>query len=195
MLKKILLFLAGAGIGSGVTFLIMKDKNERALQQERQNMLDEIEEFKREELKESTDEDVTKYCDDDVIVTKEKAKDMKEKLSNLVEDIKESKETVDELINKYETTEGPYIISSDEFDTKGYELRYWYLYNDGVIVDENNDEITTDEISYSIGDCLNGYINGEDVVYIRNDFDETDYEIKRIDEDYLVSDEDADDVL
>lgn len=185
MLKKILLFLAGAGIGSGVTFLIMKDKNERALQQERQNMLDEIEEFKREELKESTDE----------LVSEEEAKDVKEKLSNLVEDIKENKETVDELINKYETTDGPYIISSDEFDTKGYELRYWYLYNDGVVVDENNDEITTDEISYSIGDCLNGYINGEDVVYIRNDFDETDYEIKRIDEDYLVSDEDADDVL
>lgn len=179
MLKKILLFLAGAGIGSGVTFLIMKDKNERALQQERQNMLDEIEEFKREELKESTDE----------LVSEEEAKDAKEKLSNLVEDIKESKETVDELINKYETTEGPYIISSDEFDNKGYDLRYWYLYNDGVVVDENNDEITTDEISYSIGDCLNGYINGEDVVYIRNDFDETDYEIKRIDEDYLVEDE------
>lgn len=179
MLKKILLFLAGAGIGSGVTFLIMKDKNERALQQERQNMLDEIEEFKREELKESTDE----------LVSEEEAKDAKEKLSNLVEDIKESKETVDELINKYETTEGPYIISSDEFDNKGYDLRYWYLYNDGVVVDENNDEVTTDEISYSIGDCLNGYINGEDVVYIRNDFDETDYEIKRIDEDYLVEDE------
>lgn len=179
MLKKVLLFLAGAGIGSGVTFLIMKDKNERALQQERQNMLDEIEEFKREELKESTDE----------LVSGEEAKDAKEKLSNLVEDIKESKETVDELINKYETTEGPYIISSDEFDNKGYDLRYWYLYNDGVVVDENNDEVTTDEISYSIGDCLNGYINGEDVVYIRNDFDETDYEIKRIDEDYLVEDE------
>lgn len=179
MLKKVLLFLAGAGIGSGVTFLIMKDKNERALQQERQNMLDEIEEFKREELKESTDE----------LVSEEEAKDAKEKLSNLVEDIKESKETVDELINKYETTEGPYIISSDEFDNKGYDLRYWYLYNDGVVVDENNDEVTTDEISYSIGDCLNGYINGEDVVYIRNDFDETDYEIKRIDEDYLVEDE------
>jgi hypothetical protein len=179
MLKKVLLFLAGAGIGSGITFLIMKDKNERALQQERQNMLDEIEEFKREELKESTDE----------LVSEEEAKDAKEKLSNLVEDIKESKETVDELINKYETTEGPYIISSDEFDNKGYDLRYWYLYNDGVVVDENNDEVTTDEISYSIGDCLNGYINGEDVVYIRNDFDETDYEIKRIDEDYLVEDE------
>ena len=179
MLKKVLLFLAGAGIGSGVTFLIMKDKNERALQQERQNMLDEIEEFKREELKESTDE----------LVSEEEAKDAKEKLSNLVEDIKESKETVDELINKYETTEGPYIISSDEFDNKGYDLRYWYLYNDGVVVDENNDEVTTDEISYSIGDCLNGYINGEDVVYVRNDFDETDYEIKRIDEDYLVEDE------
>ena len=179
MLKKVLLFLAGAGIGSGVTFLIMKDKNERALQQERQNMLDEIEEFKREELKESTDE----------LVSEEEAKDAKEKLSNLVEDIKESKETVDELINKYETTEGPYIISSDEFDNNGYDLRYWYLYNDGVVVDENNDEVTTDEISYSIGDCLNGYINGEDVVYIRNDFDETDYEIKRIDEDYLVEDE------
>lgn len=179
MLKKVLLFLAGVGIGSGVTFLIMKDKNERALQQERQNMLDEIEEFKREELKESTDE----------LVSEEEAKDAKEKLSNLVEDIKESKETVDELINKYETTEGPYIISSDEFDNKGYDLRYWYLYNDGVVVDENNDEVTTDEISYSIGDCLNGYINGEDVVYVRNDFDETDYEIKRIDEDYLVEDE------
>ena len=179
MLKKVLLFLAGAGIGSGVTFLIMKDKNERALQQERQNMLDEIEEFKREELKESTDE----------LASEEEAKDAKEKLSNLVEDIKESKETVDELINKYETTEGPYIISSDEFDNKGYDLRYWYLYNDGVVVDENNDEVTTDEISYSIGDCLNGYINGEDVVYVRNDFDETDYEIKRIDEDYLVEDE------
>lgn len=184
MFKKVLLFLAGAGIGSGVTFLIMRDKNERALQQERQNMLDEIEEFKKENSEETTDEvdpqKELKSIVNEFLYNNDKAQKREDEVN---------KESVDELINKYESTEGPYIISAEEFDEKGYETRYWYLYNDGVVVDENNDEITTEELSYSIGDCLNDYINGDDVVHIRNDFDETDYEIKKIDEDYIVEDE------
>lgn len=170
MLKKILLVLLSTSIGSGVTYVVLKDKYERELQAEREKMIKEISDFKE----------------------KAENKNKEESKEELIENIDKKLDKVDELISEYAPKEEkeehkedePYIITAEEFDSKGYELRYWYVYNDGVVVDENNDVLTKTECDNSVGSCINNIFD-EEILHIRNDNTEEDYEIKAIDEDYL----------
>ncbi len=191
MIKKILLVLFGAGVGSGVTYMIMKDKYERSLQKERQNMLDEINEFKLNEYIEndvSETKKASEYLNKDPYDENkllEEVKEQQKETSKLVEsNVDKTISDVKNIMDSYDNKDKPYIISAEEFDTKGYDLRYWYLYNDDVLVDEANEVVSQVELEFSIGDCLLTDFDG-DVIHIRNDYDQTDYEIKRVDEDFI----------
>lgn len=199
-MKNFIFLIVGATVGSGVTFFITRDRYERKLKAEREKMVEEVNEIKSKE-DESKDEVLENQISIDDINKKEG------KVSDLISSYKSKDETVDinlDRVNFYkdghlvkslinEENNNPYIISHKEFDTKGYETRYWYLYSDDVLTDEDGNVVTTQEIEYSLGDCLNINWNNwddEHVIHIRNDNDETDYEIKRVDHDYIEERED-----
>ena len=75
----------------------------------------------------------------------------------------------------------PYVISPDEFDENGYQTVSLTYYADGVVEDDFYDVWDDDEIEEKIGrDSLNHFGEyEEDSVFVRNDDNETDYEILR----------------
>lgn len=206
-MKKIIFLLLGIGIGSGATFLITRDRYERKLKNEREKMIEEINglQNKTEEESKTIEQEVEKlskeYSSDEISSTLNE--DNTHKISITAKSItvngktysEDDNNVIDNQLTFDDIKEKPYIISSDEFDTKGYEVRYWYLYNDDVLTDENNNLLTTQEVEYSLGDCLKNEWDDEYVLHIRNDYDETDYEIKKIDNDYIEDEEDIDEEL
>lgn len=205
-MKKIIFLLLGIGIGSGATFLITRDRYERKLKNEREKMVEEINELQNKTKEESKniEQEIKKiskeYSSDEISDTLNE--DNTHKISINAKSItvngktySENNNVIDNQLTFDDIKEKPYIISSDEFDTKGYEVRYWYLYNDDVLTDENNNLLTTQEVEYSLGDCLKNEWDDEYVLHIRNDYDETDYEIKKIDSDYIEDEEDIDEEL
>jgi len=66
------------------------------------------------------------------------------------------------------------IISYDDFDIGDYEKLSYTYYSDGVLTDENDDRIMSADILETL---LKGLKNGEEQVYIRNDILKLDYEI------------------
>ena len=179
-MKNFIFLVLGAGIGSGVTFLIVRDRYERKLKAEREKMIEEVNDLKNKDTKEpkTIEQEVEKIISNYTPITVDDA------------DLNKKEEIMDNQLSIDDIKEKPYIISADEFDTKGYEIRYWYLYNDDVLIDETNNIITTQEAEYSLGDCLKDDWDDDYVIHIRNDYDETDYEIKKIDQDYIEEDED-----
>lgn len=185
-MKKFIFFILGCGLGSGVTYFIVRDKYERKLKSERDSMIKEVEDIKglvnenKEEVVKDKTEELTKVYKGELTT---------DNLGFLVEKTDNKTEEKNEDIDENE----PYIITAEEFDSKGYELRYWYIYLDDVLVDEQNNIITTQEAEYSLGNCLDqADWDNEYVMHIRNDSEETDYEIKRLEHDYI---EDEDEEL
>lgn len=78
-----------------------------------------------------------------------------------------------------------YIITPEEYASKeGYEAESLYYYKNGVLTDEDNNVILNMEELVG-SDAVNHFGKyEEDVIHIRNDDMETDYEIQYIDEDF-----------
>jgi hypothetical protein len=76
----------------------------------------------------------------------------------------------------------PYAIDSEDFDTlDDYEAICYTYYADGILVDEDDEPLTTNEIAWSVGLDFAAHFGDydEDSVHIRNDMRQTDYEIVR----------------
>ena len=83
----------------------------------------------------------------------------------------------------------PYIITPEEFGETGYEMVSWTYYKDGVMTDENGCVLDKEDIDDLIGlDAINHFGEHEaDAVHIRNEEQENDYEILRVEVDYDTS--------
>ena len=83
----------------------------------------------------------------------------------------------------------PYVITPEEFGETGYEMISWTYYKDGVMTDENGTIMDEEDIEDLIGlDALNHFGEHEaDAVHIRNEEQENDYEILRVEVEYNVS--------
>lgn len=83
----------------------------------------------------------------------------------------------------------PYIITPEEFGETGYSMISWTYYKDGVMTDENGCVMNEEDIDDIIGlDALNHFGEHEaDAVHIRNEEQENDYEILRVEVEYDVS--------
>ena len=108
------------------------------------------------------------------------------------EEEKESDELTDWSIEpKIETpvdTESQNIeyIVPEEFGQTGNELRYYYLYSDDVLTDEDDQVIPIEQANDELGDQFISSIGDEEshVLHIRNNNSEIDYEIKQMDVPY-----------
>lgn len=160
MSKTCLAFVVGAGIGSLVTYLFMKQK------------YDAIYDFAEEDFPEVKESEKKNESDD-----KEKSSDDKV-VFDYAHILKE---------NEYVPKENdePYLIRREEYGSRhDYEVSsLTYYASDDVLVDENDEVIEKEEIGSLVGDNFSDYFgtcdDDPDAVYIRNERLKTDFEILR----------------
>lgn len=191
-LLNVLIFTVGAAIGSAVTWKVVKTKYERIAQEEIDSVKGEFVNLMQnmKQKLQSTDEDATEeydeyYPDDDERDFTEKEKEQIEyyKLTSKYRGSKDDKNneeggTGDEDEVSY--INGPYVITPEDFSNSppGYNAQPLNYFADGVLADDWGVTLDIEEI---IGeDAVNHF--GEyvdDIVYIRNDRTEIDYEVTR----------------
>ena len=171
-IKKLLIFVAGAGVGTAITWQFFKNKYKRIADEE----IASVKEYYKH--------------------SREATIDIAEESSELPEKIEDDPETEEveykNLANNYNTitnennneekggnnmAEGPYVIKPEEFDTVGYDVVSLTYYADKVLVDEDDNPI--EDIDYLVGeDSLDHFGEYEDdSVFVRNDDLKTDFEI------------------
>lgn len=177
-LNKIMIFSAGATIGSVVTWKLVKTKYEQIAQQEIESVR---EAFETHETKEATKEELVD--DSEEPDEAEEVTEVKQYKATLVGAGYLDKH--DELLNQeevYNNMDRPYVISPDDYGDPdiGYDTESLdYYEGDGVLTDsfgeviENVDELVGEDFATHFGDYE------RDSVFVRNDEMEVDYEILR----------------
>lgn len=190
--KRIFIFIAGAGLGTIVSWQFLKNKYEQianeeiASVKEAYNKKDDISSDESEE-----DESQEKYYEktDDgkwvetTLPSEEEVNEYKKLVSNYTSNENEEKGVTD-------MPRGPYVIKPEEFGNMDYDLVSLEYYADKVLVDEDDHPIQ--DVEYMVGeDSLEHFGEYEDdAVYVRNDLIKTDFEILLVESRYY---DDADD--
>lgn len=171
-LSSIIIFAAGAAIGSVVTWKLVKTKYERIAQEE----IDSVKEvFSRQEKKLTEPE-------------KENAVEVEldsQTINELEEVIANSGYANYEPYTKEEKggksyMDVPYVISPEEFgENPDYEQVSLVYYADGILADEVNEVIEDDDVEDIVGSGSLTHFGEyeDDSVFVRNDNMKTDYEI------------------
>lgn len=171
--KSLLIFLAGAAIGTITTNKLLKTKYEQIAEEEIASVK-EVYAKKMKKLEEPTEGDTEPEP------TKEMVNQYREMASGYTNYSKMEKEAEKEVVEVYT----PQVISPDDYDTNGFRTQTLTLYADGVLADEldnvitNVDEIVGEESLEHFGEYE------EDTVYVRNEELETDFEILKDDSNY-----------
>lgn len=178
-LSNLFIFTAGAAIGSVVTWKLVKDKYARLAQEE-------VEAVREVYMKHTND------SKNDEPVTEEPAVVVPESVPEFTE-----QERVDyaNIANAYsnnnekgvpEPVKRPYVISPEMFEDSEYRAVSLTYYADGVVEDDFYEVLDDEEVEDKIGhDFMNHYGEyEEDTVFVRNDEEETDYEIMRDNRNY-----------
>ena len=172
-------FVAGAAIGSVVTWQLLKTKYEQIAQEEIDSMKEFFEEKKKEDELERKSED---QDPDGNETPKEERKEMiivSKEIANkhdyTAHSSTEKKEEEEEDMNDVNE---PYVIPPEEYgeymDYEQIELTY---FQDGVLTDENY--IPIDDIEGTVGIGFEDHFGEyeDDSVYVRNDVRRCEYEI------------------
>ena len=178
LLSKVLIFVAGCGIGSVVTWKLVEKRYQQIAQEEIDSVKEalgyydqgqnkpeddleaedeEEEQFEREN--ESAREEISRICHeqgyDYNAISKGGEKEMAEKDDKL------------------------YVISPDEFGEIDYKTKTLFYYNDDVVTDDRGKVLSEESVEKLIGkESLTTFGQYEsDSVFVRNDNLMTDYEI------------------
>ena len=173
-MKNLIFLLAGAALGSIVTFTIVKKKYEQIAQEE----IDSVKETFSKRNKKAEEKPVDNVKDE--VKTKN---NIKEQYSNIVNKYNTSSddenEDLDEVEDEDKRIDRPYVISPDDFgEFDDYECISLVAYmGDGVLTDDDDEVI--DNVDEVVGlDYADHFGEYEDnYVYIRNDKFKCDYEI------------------
>ena len=180
-LNKVIIFLAGAAVGSVVTLKLVKSKYEQIANEEIKSVKEtfgRMEDDMKEEIKEAHAKlaENGKTENPDLI-------SYAAKISNLgysEEDDVEG-DTELETINRGDI----YTISPDDFGSiAGYDTISLTYYADGYLADDADELVKDidDVVGYDSLEKFGEY--EEDAVHVRNDIREADYEILRVDYNY-----------
>lgn len=182
-LSKIIVFAAGAVVGSAVTWKIVKTKYEQIAQEE----IDSVKEFysmRQKNVCESTE-------DSEEVEAEESAFD-EEDMEDYEEMIEksgyttESNETIQNDGEAKKEMDRPYVISPSEYDENGYDTITLKYYENNVLVDEFGgvmpEDIWEEYVGADFAEHFGEY--EEDSVFVRNDTFGIDYEILKVLEDY-----------
>lgn len=171
-LFNILTFATGAAIGSVATWKFLKTKYEQITREEIESMK---EYYSRKYDTENIEESETS-----VVANMQDKPDLMEYAAQIAKEhgyTNYSKS--DEKEDEEEMVVEPYVISPDEFDEIGYEAVTLTLYADGVLADEMDNII--EDPDRMVGSDIESHFGEyqDDTVFVRNDEQETDYEICR----------------
>ena len=182
-MKNLLFFVAGAAMGSVITWKLIEKKYKDLADEEIESVIETFKNRKpritKDEVKETVEKVINKY------------KEPKEIVEDIVTSEKysiENEEEIDEddesnyIVNVDNDVEvvTPYIITPDQFaEYNEYGTKTLTYYADNVLTDEIDNPITSEEMVTMIGpDALDHFGEYEDdSVYIRDEINEMDYEI------------------
>ena len=204
-LCNVLLVTVGAAIGSLVTWKVVKTKYEQIAQEEIDSVKDEykrVMDLQRKEVdlyrnkqtaiqnesEESSEEQNNEYYPDDDerdFTASEKEQIEYYKLTSRYrkteesDDDKTNKEGDEEEEDLVQYVNGPYVISPEEFgDEPSFSTQPLDYFADGVLADGWGIELDLDEtIGEDAIDHFGDYV--DDIVYVRNERTEIDYEVTR----------------
>ena len=182
-MKNLLCFVAGAAIGSVVTWKLIEKKYKDLADEEIESVIETFKNRKSRITKDNVKETVEKVIN--------KYKEPKEIVEDIVTSERysiENEEEIDEddesnyTINVDNDVEviTPYVITPEQFgEYNEYGTKTLTYYADNVLTDEIDNPITSDEMLIMIGpDALDHFGEYEDdSVYIRDETNEMDYEI------------------
>lgn len=171
-LSKVIIFAAGAAIGSVVTWKVIKNTYEQRANKEINEILERFGGDKKEEAIETDNEEKEEEDSDKI------AYDRITRMCGYTTKKEDENMEVDR----------PYVISPEEFDDNGYNTMTLFYYNNDILVDEGQNIIEGDELENLIGsDALNHFGEYEDdSVFVRNDAMRMDIEILKDEDDYEV---------
>ena len=185
-IKNLLIFTTGAAIGSAVTWKFLKTKYEQIAQDE----IDSVKEVFSRRFEEES-EDIDESDDEDEEYNYEPTEDDKASSNNIIKEMKYtsySKKKNKNSKRKHSKNEDeelvPYVISPDDFGDNGYDTESFTYYADDVLANDYDEIIEDRELligNYSLS-SFGTY--EEDIVHVRNDETQTDYEICRVNEKY-----------
>ena len=189
--KRIFIFVAGAGLGAFATWQFLKNKYEQIANDE----IASVKEAYNKKNDISSAESHEKYYEktDDgkwvetTLPSEEEVSEYKKIVSNYTSNENEEEKGVTDM------PRGPYVIKPEEFGNMDYDLLSLEYYSDKVLVDEDDHPIQ--DVEYMVGeDSLEHFGEyEEDAVYVRNDLIKTDFEILLVESRYYDDDDDADD--
>lgn len=182
-MKNLLCFVAGAAIGSVVTWKLIEKKYKDLADEEIESVIETFKNRKPRITKDNVKETVEKVIN--------KYKEPKEIVEDIVTSERysiENEEEIDEddesnyTINVDNDVEviTPYVITPEQFgEYNEYGTKTLTYYADNVLTDEIDNPIASDEMVIMIGpDALDHFGEYEDdSVYIRDEMNEMDYEI------------------
>lgn len=181
-----LAFLAGAAVGGGSVWYVLKARYEEISEQDiysaKQAFRAREEKLQREidnlkERLESPDMDTEEPKTIQVSAAKNREKGDINDYAKMVNRVQYSRTSVPQPPEH--EVEAPYVISPDEFgEIEGYTQISLTYFDDGILSDENG--VIIDEPEDIVGDALNHFGEyEEDSVFVRSDPKRCDYEILR----------------
>ena len=183
-MKNLLFFVAGAAIGSVVTWKLIEKKYKDLADEEIESVKETFKNRKsritKDEVKETVEKVINKWKE-----PKETVEDIVTSEGYYTEDEEETEEEDDESNYTVDVDPGvevivPYVITPEQFgEYDEYGTKTLTYYADNVLTDEIDNPITSDEMITMIGpDALDHFGEYEDdSVYIRDEMNEMDYEI------------------
>lgn len=168
LLTKILLFTAGAGIGSAVTYKILTTKYDKLIQEEIDSVKESFSRGDHVESDEDNDDDDNEIeTINDIINQNGYVTESSDKVVKEEEDGKEMKE--------------PYVISPDEFGDSDYPVISLWYYTDGIVTNDAGKIIANVEelIGSDFASHFDEYEDDPDTVYVQNDEQGIVYEVMK----------------
>lgn len=182
-MKNLLCFVAGAAVGSVVTWKLIEKKYKDLADEEIESVIETFKNRKpritKDEVKETVEKVINKWKEpketvEDIVTAEGYSIENEEE----IDEDDESNYTVN-IDNDVEVVT-PYVITPEQFgEYNEYGTKTLTYYADNVLTDEIDNPITLDEMVTMIGpDALDHFGEYEDdSVYIRDETNEMDYEI------------------
>ena len=182
-MKNLLCFVAGAAIGSVVTWKLIEKKYKDLADEEIESVIETFKNRKpritKDNVKEKVEKVINKYKEpkeivEDIVTSERYSIENEEE----IDEDDESNYTVN-VDNDIEVVT-PYVITPEQFgEYNEYGTKTLTYYADNVLTDEIDNPITSEEMVIMIGpDALDHFGEYEDdSVYIRDEMNEMDYEI------------------
>lgn len=170
-LSKVLIFAAGAALGVAASYKYFEKKYKRIADDEIASMS----EYYEKRLAQA-EEEIDDYS------TEMKAQEYMDRASEKFPEVRELVDKLNEL-NYTESKEvpkvkPPYVISPDEFgEIEEYATETLYYYKDHVLADDQDNIIEDADDVIGVGSLTHFGEYEDDSVFVRNDREETDYEI------------------